>query len=119
MPAMHVSIPYELDVESFEAMLVHGPSSCEPRPTVLVLHGMEGRSDARVEFAEGLLPLGYRGLAVDLFGTQVSQGGLQRCGEEMNRFMHDRGSLALRARSRSRRRAAAGCGQLSRRVDRA
>jgi dienelactone hydrolase len=96
MPAMHVSIPYELDNEGFEAVLVHDPSWSGPRPTVLVVHGMEGRSEAQVGFAERLLPLGYRGLAVDLFGTRVSQGGLDRCGEEMNRFMHDRGSLRRR-----------------------
>jgi hypothetical protein len=39
MPAIHVSIPYEIDGEGFEAVFVHDPSSPEPRPTVLVVHG--------------------------------------------------------------------------------
>jgi dienelactone hydrolase len=59
---------------------VHDPTWSAPRPTVLIFHGMEGRSDAQVEFAERLVPLGYRGLAIDLFGTRVSRGGLERCG---------------------------------------
>ena len=96
MSAQLSSIAYEHDGACFEAVLAEDPSWSGPRPIVLVVHGMEGRSEAQVEFAERLVPLGYRGLAVDVFGTEVSAGGLERCGQEMNQFMQDRAGLRRR-----------------------
>ncbi|WP_193045700.1 dienelactone hydrolase family protein [Mycolicibacterium baixiangningiae] len=65
-------------------------------PTVLVFHGMEGRSDAQLAIAERLTQWGHQAIAVDLFGEAVSAGGAQRCADEMTAFLADRGGLADR-----------------------
>jgi dienelactone hydrolase len=62
-------------------------------PTVLVFHGMEGRSDAQVEFCHLLADLGYRAVAVDLFGRAVTEAGSDACAAAMNAFLEDRNTL--------------------------
>jgi dienelactone hydrolase len=65
-------------------------------PTVLVFHGMEGRSDAQLAIAEQLTRWGCQAVAVDLFGEAVTAGGAQRCADEMAEFLGDRGALRER-----------------------
>ncbi|RKN41243.1 dienelactone hydrolase family protein [Streptomyces hoynatensis] len=67
------------------------------RPAVLVLHGMEGRSQAQTEFAARLTRWGYAGFAADLFG--IGDAGDAARGEPlMNAFLHDRARLLRRMR---------------------
>src|ERR1700712_923942 len=62
-------------------------------PTVLVFHGMEGRSDAQVEFCQRLADVGYKAVAVDLFGRDVSAAGPDACAAAMAGFLGDRKAL--------------------------
>jgi dienelactone hydrolase len=63
------------------------------RPVVLVIHGMEGRSDAQVDFAKRLTEWGYLAFAVDLFGVNATAAGLERCSELMRAYLDDRAAL--------------------------
>ncbi len=64
-----LSFDYELDGLDCNGVVVSGDDA--HAPTVLVFHGMEGRSDAQVEFCERLAAIGYRAVAVDIFGREV------------------------------------------------
>lgn len=59
-------------------------------PTVLVFHGMEGRSDAQVAICERLVAEGYRTVAVDLFGREATRGGPDACAGAMTALIQDR-----------------------------
>jgi dienelactone hydrolase len=72
----------------FEGAIVSGEHS--GAPTVLVFHGMEGRSDAQLEFCHRLSALGYRAVAVDLFGRAATQGGSEACAASMTSLIEDR-----------------------------
>jgi dienelactone hydrolase len=75
----------------FGGVLISGERA--DAPTVLVFHGMEGRSDAQVEFCHLLADLGYRAVAVDLFGRAVTGAGPDACAAAMNAFLEDRNAL--------------------------
>jgi dienelactone hydrolase len=75
----------------FDGVIVSGEHA--DVPTVLVFHGMEGRSDAQVEFCHRLAALGYRAVAVDLFGRTVTRGGPEACAAAMTAFIEDRDAL--------------------------
>ncbi|BBY18823.1 dienelactone hydrolase family protein [Mycolicibacterium litorale] len=91
-----VSLRRSIGDLTFDHVLIQ-PEEREPSPaTVLVFHGMEGRSDAQLAIAERLTQWGYQAIAVDLFGEAVSAGGAQRCAEEMTAFLGDRAALAER-----------------------
>jgi dienelactone hydrolase len=62
-------------------------------PTVLVFHGMEGRSDAQLEFCHRLAALGYRAVAVDLFGRAATLAGADACGAAMTQLIADRDTM--------------------------
>jgi dienelactone hydrolase len=86
---------YEYDGIDLEGVLV---SPEDPNaPTVLVFHGMEGRSDAQVEFCRRLAVTGYRAVAVDLFGRDVTRdvarNGIDAGAATMTGFMQDREAL--------------------------
>jgi dienelactone hydrolase len=90
-------IPYEHDGVALDGVLVSEESPADHRrPVVLVVHGMEGRSDAQVDFATRLAEWGYAGFAVDLFGVEATAAGLDRCGELMNAYLADRSALRHR-----------------------
>lgn len=75
----------------FDGVLVSGE---QPNaPTVLVFHGMEGRSDAQVEFCHLLAGAGYRAVAVDLFGRATTVGGPDACAAAMDELLKDRSAL--------------------------
>lgn len=93
-PLTTLSFDYELDGLDCNAVMVSGDD--EGAPTVLVFHGMEGRSDAQVEFCHRLAEAGYRAVAVDIFGREVSSGGkadLEAGGTVMAELMQDRHAL--------------------------
>jgi dienelactone hydrolase len=75
----------------FEGVIVSGEHA--DAPTVLVFHGMEGRSDAQVEFCHRLAGLGYRAVAVDLFGRAATRGGPEACAVAMTALIEDRDTM--------------------------
>lgn len=89
-----VSLRQSIGDLTFDHVLV--TSGGERPPTVLVFHGMEGRSDAQLAIAARLTEWGCQAVAVDLFGEAVTAGGAERCTEEMTRFLGDRDALAER-----------------------
>lgn len=88
------SLPYQLDNTTFDGVYVGDDKGYAP--TILVFHGMEGRSEAQVEFAHRLTTWGYQAIAVDLFGTAVSAAGPDACAAEMAQFVKDRSALRQR-----------------------
>ncbi|KGI69071.1 dienelactone hydrolase family protein [Mycolicibacterium rufum] len=95
MAVIKTSLRHDIDGASFDAVLVHDDTHA-PAQTVLVVHGMEGRSDLQVDFAARLTQWGYQAVAVDLFGEEVTRGGMDATGAEMARFAEDRNALAQR-----------------------
>jgi dienelactone hydrolase len=86
-----LSFDYELDGIDCDGVLVSG---ARPKaPTVLVFHGMEGRSDAQVEFCHRLADLGYKAVAVDLFGRAATVAGPDACAAKMDALLKDRTAL--------------------------
>ncbi|KRE34703.1 carboxymethylenebutenolidase [Mycobacterium sp. Soil538] len=95
MAVINASLRHDIDDTWFDAVLVHDDTRTSAQ-TVLVVHGMEGRSDAQLEFAGKLTEWGYQAVAVDLFGEEVTRGGMDATGAEMARFADDRTALAQR-----------------------
>ncbi|AFM18260.1 dienelactone hydrolase-like enzyme [Mycolicibacterium chubuense NBB4] len=89
------SLRHDIDGTQFDAVLTSGDRA-PGAPTVLVFHGMEGRSELQLQFAARLGEWGYQGIAVDLFGEEVSRGGMEATSVEMARFLDDRSALAQR-----------------------
>jgi dienelactone hydrolase len=85
------SFDYTLDGLEFDGVLLD--RTHPGAPTVLVFHGMEGRSDAQVEFCRRLAALGYRAVAVDVFGRDVTTAGPDACAAAMDGFLKDRNAL--------------------------
>ncbi|MFB1298075.1 dienelactone hydrolase family protein [Mycobacterium sp. pW049] len=105
MTVHHTSLRHDIDGSYFDSVLVHDDThvdnhhdlhDAQTRPTVLVFHGMEGRSDAQMQFATRLVEQGYQAIAVDLFGEDVSRGGIEATGAAMAGFVEDRVALAAR-----------------------
>lgn len=86
-----LSFDYEHAGLDFDGVLVSGEHPTAP--TVLVFHGMEGRSDAQVDFCHRLADAGYKAVAVDLFGRDVTAGGWDACAAAMDGFLEDRKAL--------------------------
>jgi dienelactone hydrolase len=90
-----LSFDYELDGLDCNAVMLSGDDA--QAPTLLVFHGMEGRSDAQVEFCGRLAEIGYRAVAVDIFGREVSRhvarDGMDAGAEAMNAMLRDRDAL--------------------------
>jgi dienelactone hydrolase len=61
-------VSYQHNGISLEGALAFEKGSTASRPAVLVLHGMEGRSEYQLEFAKKFVEWGYVGFAVDLYG---------------------------------------------------
>jgi dienelactone hydrolase len=54
---------------------------------------MEGRSDAQAAFCHLLAEVGYKAVAVDLFGRAVTVAGADACAAAMDEFLKDRSAL--------------------------
>lgn len=89
------SFGYTLDGREFDGVLVSGERP-DATATVLVFHGMEGHSDAQLEFCTRLAALGYRAVAVDVFGRDVTAAGPDACAAAMDGFLKDRKALRER-----------------------
>ncbi|MDT5250938.1 MAG: hypothetical protein QOJ28_3572, partial [Mycobacterium sp.] len=83
-----LAFDYVYGTIDFEGVIVSGAHAYAP--TVLVFHGMEGRSDAQVEFCRRLAARGYRAVAVDLFGRVATRGGPDACAVAMSALIEDR-----------------------------
>jgi dienelactone hydrolase len=86
-----LSFDYELDGLDCDALIVSGEDA--GAPTVLVFHGMEGRSDAQVEFCEKLATAGFRAVAVDIFGRGVRGRDMDAGAVAMAGLLADRDAL--------------------------
>jgi dienelactone hydrolase len=84
-----LAFDYELDGLDCDGVMVSGEDAAAP--TVLVFHGMEGRSDAQVDFCRRLAATGYRAVAVDLFGRDVTRADAGAAA--MTGLMQDRDAL--------------------------
>jgi dienelactone hydrolase len=84
-----LSFDYQLDGLDCDGVVVSGEDASAP--TVLVFHGMEGRSDAQVEMCHRLADEGYRAVAVDIFGREVR--GMEAGAGSMADLMTDRDRL--------------------------
>jgi dienelactone hydrolase len=89
-----LSFDYEHAGLDFNGVLVSGAR--QTAPTVFVFHGMEGRSDAQVDFCHRLADVGYKAVAVDLFGRAVTAAGPEACAAAMQGFLADRNALQER-----------------------
>ena len=79
---------YSYDGLDFDGVIVSAARA--DAPTVLVFHGMEGRSDAQLEFCHRLAALGYRAVAVDLFGRAATLAGPDACAAAMTQLITHR-----------------------------
>jgi dienelactone hydrolase len=86
-----LAFDYVYGTIDFEGVIVSGAHAYAP--TVLVFHGMEGRSDAQVEFCRRLAARGYRAVAVDLFGRAATRGGPDACAVAMSALIEDRDAM--------------------------
>jgi dienelactone hydrolase len=88
--ATTLEFDYEYDGLDLGGVLVSADANA---PTVLVFHGMEGRSDVQVEMCRRLAATGYQAVAVDLFGRDVTRGGIDAGAAAMTALMQDRDAL--------------------------
>lgn len=95
MTVQTVSLRHDIGGTAFDPVLVR-PGGSGTRPTVLVFHGIEGRSDVQVQFATRLTELGYQAIAVDLFGADVTGGGMTSTTAATTGYLEDRAALAAR-----------------------
>jgi dienelactone hydrolase len=90
------AVEHSLDDQPFESLLVLGDTQPGRRPTVLVFHAWEGRSEDQEKFAKRLTAWGYAALAVDLFGKGRRGKTPEECQALMTPFMKDRSTLRKR-----------------------
>ena len=90
---MHAERPvdYSLAGKACEGLLVSHEAG--PRPTVLVFHAWDGRTEAMNEFARRLAGLGYNAFASDIYGKGVTGSTTEECQALMNPLMGDRARL--------------------------
>lgn len=89
------TIPHQHGSTTLEGVLITDDSIAEPAPTVMICHGMEGRSDILVEVGKRLLPWGYQAFAMDLYGEDVFDKP-DKAAAYMQGFLDDRAALAER-----------------------
>jgi len=90
------AIEHSQDGQSFESLLVLDDAQPARRPTVLVFHAWEGRSDDQEKFAKKLTAWGYQAVAVDLFGKGRRGKTPEECTALITPFMKDRAMLRKR-----------------------
>ena len=83
------TVAYEHEGVALDGLLAVDDAGSGPCPTVLVVHGIEGRSGAQEGFARRLTEWGYAGFSVDLFGIGVD-GDIGRGERLMTEMLQDR-----------------------------
>ncbi|HEY2048362.1 MAG TPA: dienelactone hydrolase family protein [Caulobacteraceae bacterium] len=90
MPAQR-TVDYSLAGKTCQGLLVSHDAG--PRPTVLVFHAWEGRTEAMGQFAERIASLGYNAFAGDIYGKGVIGSTTEECQALMNPLVGDRAKL--------------------------
>ena len=89
-------IDYAQDGEDHQGLLVFGDARKGASPTVLVLHGWEGRSEGQDKVCRMLADLGYAAFAVDLYGKGRTGSTPEECQALMTPLINDRARLRRR-----------------------
>ena len=90
------TIEHTIEGEVFENLFVFDDTKQGRRPTVLVFHAWEGRSEDQEKFAKLLTDWGYASLAVDLFGKGKRGRTTEECQALMTPLVKDRALLRKR-----------------------
>ena len=90
------SVDHSLDGQAFESLLVRDDAQKGKRPTVLVCHAWDGRSEDQERFAERLTAWNYTAVAVDLFGKGKHGKTTEECQALMTPLVQDRALLRRR-----------------------
>jgi len=90
------SVDHSLDGQTFESLLVLDDVRQGKRPTVLVCHAWEGRSEDQETFAKRLTAWGYAAVAVDLYGKGKHGKTTEECQALMMPLVQDRALLRKR-----------------------
>lgn len=90
------TVEHTLDAETFESLLVFDDAKQGKRPTVLVFHAWDGRSEEQEKFAKRLTAWGYASVAVDLFGKGKRGKTTEECQALMTPLVKDRALLRKR-----------------------
>jgi dienelactone hydrolase len=89
-------IEYAQDGEGHQGLLVFDHARKGAAPTVLVLHGWEGRSEGQDKVCRMLADLGYAAFAVDLYGKGRTGSTPEECQALMTPLIGDRAKLRRR-----------------------
>jgi len=90
------AVEHALDGETFEGIFVVDTAKQAKRPTVLVFHAWDGRSEEQENFAKRLTAWGYAALAVDLFGKGKRGKTTEECQALITPLVKDRALLRKR-----------------------
>ncbi len=96
MPINTRAVGHNLDGVNFESLFVWDDAKSAKRPTVLVFHAWDGRSDDQEKFARRLTEWGYAALAVDLYGKGKRGKTTEECQALMMPLVQDRSLLRKR-----------------------
>ncbi len=91
------AVEHTVDGEPFESLFVLDDAKKGKRPTVLVFHAWNGRSEEQEKFAKRLTGWGYASVAVDLFGKGKRGKTTEECQALMTPLVKDRALLRKRA----------------------
>jgi dienelactone hydrolase len=90
------AVEHTLDGETFENLLVLDDAHKGKRPTVLVFHAWDGRSEGQEKFAQRLTEWGYAAIAIDLYGKGKRGKTTEECQALMTPLAQDRALLRKR-----------------------
>jgi dienelactone hydrolase len=90
------AVEHHVDGEIFESLFVFNDAKPGKRPTILVFHAWEGRSEDQEKFARRLTEWGYNALAVDLFGKGKRGRTTEECQALMQPLASNRALLRQR-----------------------
>lgn len=90
------SVEYTIKNEVFEGLFVSNDAQQGRRPTVLVFHAWEGRSEDQEKFAKRLTEWGYNAFAVDLYGKGKQGKTTEECQALMTPLASNRAMLRER-----------------------
>jgi len=87
------TIDYEIEGRPHQGLLITHDTRTGTRPTVLVYHAWNGRTDEHDQFAHRVAALGWNAFAVDLYGKGKVGNSPEECQALMNPLVGDRARL--------------------------